>query len=405
MAHPGSKGECLQLMNSEQRLILPCLLLFALLLAGILEVGILDVNASSDYWTEKKQPPGPILSAGAVTVNGLVYVVRGECVISPPLCGSLVPSNIAYNPSTDSWTILSPMPTPRELLGVAAVGGKIYAIGGYSNCCNSSSTEVYDPASSSWSEKSPMPIPTADFATAAVDDVIYVMGGQNPQGLTRAVWAYNTTSDRWSPKTSMPLYLPFLGVPSAAALNGSIFVAPNNTRHPDSPAGSLVYNIDGDTWTGSWDGPPFRNSAGKVVSLYSYAMATLSDKIFLIGGIDASNDGNPTTYNLEYDLATGSWTRRQDMPTAREGLLAASANGIIYAIGGCCGSGDRSSVANEAYTLSGTGGTGPSQNNWFNIWIVTGVLVSGSSIGVLVAAFYLKSKRRRIAHNSRESCL
>jgi N-acetylneuraminic acid mutarotase len=49
----------------------------------------------------------------------------------------------------------------------------------------------------------------------------------------------------------------------------------------------------------------------------------------------------------EYDPAADTWTRRADMPTARQGVCAAAVDGIIYAIGGWNPSGDLSTV--EAY--------------------------------------------------------
>jgi N-acetylneuraminic acid mutarotase len=49
----------------------------------------------------------------------------------------------------------------------------------------------------------------------------------------------------------------------------------------------------------------------------------------------------------EYDPATDTWTRRADMPTARQGLCTAAVDGIIYGIGGWSPGGDSSTV--EAY--------------------------------------------------------
>ena len=51
-----------------------------------------------------------------------------------------------YDPATDSWTIKQHLNTPRGAPAVAAVNGKIYAIGGKQNHGTIDSVEEFDPA-------------------------------------------------------------------------------------------------------------------------------------------------------------------------------------------------------------------------------------------------------------------
>lgn len=53
----------------------------------------------------------------------------------------------AYDPVTDRWTAMAPIPTARHGLGAAAVGGKIYVIGGgiRPGASKSGLNEVFDP--------------------------------------------------------------------------------------------------------------------------------------------------------------------------------------------------------------------------------------------------------------------
>lgn len=65
--------------------------------------------------------------------------------------------------------------------------------------------------------------------------------------------------------------------------------------------------------------------------------ATSEGKIYVIGGLDDDSDGPINVYNTveEYDPSTDIWSTKQNMPTARFWLGAAtSSNGKIYAIGG-----------------------------------------------------------------------
>lgn len=67
------------------------------------------------------------------------------------------------------------------------------------------------------------------------------------------------------------------------------------------------------------------------------AAATLNDRIYVVGGqrTDAGTVPGPVTGVVEaYDPRTNTWAAMPSMPTARQGLVAAVANGKLYAIGG-----------------------------------------------------------------------
>ena len=72
----------------------------------------------------------------------------------------------AYDPSTDTWTTKSPMPTARSGLSVCEVDGIIYAISGFTDMNNPLSTntvEAYDPKTDTWTTKAPIPTVRASF--------------------------------------------------------------------------------------------------------------------------------------------------------------------------------------------------------------------------------------------------
>ena len=77
----------------------------------------------------------------------------------------------------NSWTSLTPMPTPRAGIGVAVVDNKIYVIGGsyWSNYFGIN--EMYDPATNTWTTKTSMPTPRASFGITVFENKIYVIGG------------------------------------------------------------------------------------------------------------------------------------------------------------------------------------------------------------------------------------
>jgi len=69
--------------------------------------------------------------------------------------------------------------------------------------------------------------------------------------------------------------------------------------------------------------------------------------IYAIGGNSGSNIVTVEAYNP----ATNTWTTRASMPTGRVGLGAASAGGLIYAIGGDSSTGTQLTTV-EAYSAA-----------------------------------------------------
>jgi len=106
-------------------------------------------------------------------LNGIIYVAGGY------EAGSISTRLQSYDPNSDTWTILAPMPV-AVASNHATIGynGKVYVFGGYTNSGGVSSTvQIYDVASNTWSLGTPMP--TARYAAGAgiIDGHIVVHGG------------------------------------------------------------------------------------------------------------------------------------------------------------------------------------------------------------------------------------
>jgi N-acetylneuraminic acid mutarotase len=144
----------------------------------------------------------------------------------------------------NSWTSKAPLSIARSGLGVVAVNGKIYAIGGVptgggqpsspGSAVYAGSTPVgeitganeeYDPATNTWTNKSAMPTPRAVFAIAVCQNKIYCIGGKIVGDYTGVVEVYDTATDTWETKTSMPTPRAFL---QANVVNNKIYVIAGN---------------------------------------------------------------------------------------------------------------------------------------------------------------------------------
>jgi N-acetylneuraminic acid mutarotase len=93
--------------------------------------------------------PTPRSGIGTAVLNGRMHVLGGEAYLND-LVGTYR-THEAFDPKTNSWQRLPPMPTPRHGLAVAEIAGKMYAVSG-SNVAGGGGphegvnvNEVYDP--------------------------------------------------------------------------------------------------------------------------------------------------------------------------------------------------------------------------------------------------------------------
>ena len=57
-----------------------------------------------------------------------------------------------YDPKTDTWTLVAPISSPRDAVGVSLLGDRLYAVGGYDGTHYLTEVECYDPQNNEWSK-------------------------------------------------------------------------------------------------------------------------------------------------------------------------------------------------------------------------------------------------------------
>src|SRR5215207_10710399 len=99
-------------------------LLIAVAFVGTLLTSV-PALSQEGVWTAKKPLPAPRNEVALAAVGGKVYVVGGG------VAGQAVPQIDEYDPASDSWRALDPMPKGLDHLGLAVIGNTITTVGGF----------------------------------------------------------------------------------------------------------------------------------------------------------------------------------------------------------------------------------------------------------------------------------
>jgi N-acetylneuraminic acid mutarotase len=139
---------------------------------------------STNRWTAGTAMPTPRYGAAAVTgSDGNIYVIGGYQT------GVRVLKTVEmYNPTANTWTTKAAMPTGRYLLaGGLGSDGRIYAIGGTNDTTTYMATvEAYDPTLNTWASAVAMPTARYGLSAAALGGKVYAVGGRAAGGDSKA---------------------------------------------------------------------------------------------------------------------------------------------------------------------------------------------------------------------------
>jgi uncharacterized protein (TIGR03437 family) len=144
-------------------------------LAGGRSVAAFEVfDTTARQWTRLPDMPTPRDHLTAQAVGGKVYALSGRV-------GDVLRANEEFDPETNTWRTRAPIPTPRGGLGSGVVGGRIQAFGGEGPSGTPEGTyrqnEEYDPASDTWRSLAPMPSPRHGLYGATVGGCIFTPSG------------------------------------------------------------------------------------------------------------------------------------------------------------------------------------------------------------------------------------
>lgn len=259
----------------------------------------------------------------------------------------------AYDPAADRWATAGEIPEGVNHAGFAAVGGRLYIVGGFrgASFAPTGVVRIYDPAERGWRDGTPMPTPRGALAVAVLDGRIHAIGGNAASGAglqphehgtpeednsvgTHEV--YDPAADSWTRLAPLPTPRNHLG---AAVLGGRIHVVGGRVPGDMELTTHEVYDPPTGAWTAA---PPLPTGRSGI------AVVEHQGRLYVFGGETVGRFSSSTFDEAErFDPATGRWEALPPMPTARHGLGAAAFGDAIYVLSGGPRAGLSFGAANE----------------------------------------------------------
>ena len=150
---------------------------------------------ATDSWRTADALPAPRCAYAIASTGGRIYLFGGWD-------GSrYVGDVLIYDPQGGRWSYGTPMAQGRGFAAAVAVEGRIYLLGGYDGVNELTDCEVYDPSlegsgRSPWKALSPMSQARGGLGAAAVGNRLYAIGGGWNGGLTCSE-SYDIARDQW----------------------------------------------------------------------------------------------------------------------------------------------------------------------------------------------------------------
>jgi N-acetylneuraminic acid mutarotase len=273
----------------------------------------------------------------AAVVNGKVYLIGGawmEMKNGKPVENYTTGFTTEFDPQSKTWRERARAPEGLTHQALAVLNGKIYAAGGFAahrHTLTSSGFFAYDPATDKWQRLAPLPGKRGAVGLAAVGGVIHVIAGRETGDVTFGTHdVYNPATNTWKPAAPLPTARDHSAV---FVVDGKIHVIGGRLGDtPDNVALHDVYDPATDKWTPA---PPLPTARSSV------AFAQYRDMLFVAGG-ECRKTGGTFDEVEAYDLKTNRWVKFPPLPKARHAFTAAAIGDKLYFFGGsleCGGAG------------------------------------------------------------------
>ncbi|KAI8515022.1 Kelch repeat and BTB [Branchiostoma belcheri] len=222
--------------------------------------------------------------AVVVTKDNDIYVAGGTLYKKNLDSDVSVRTMYKYQHSLNRWVERQPMLEGRSSFGMTFLQGYIYAVGGmvYDNFGRYSGTlntvERYNPESDTWQYVTPMPDGISEHGVVTLGRELYVVGGRPPTH----TFCFDPEENAWDVYESVPIPMSDPGVivfnSEIVVAGGFKFLCPNRGSLRDVQ----IFNPHGNGWE---EGPPLPE--GRICP----GLAVVNRELYIVGG-ERSGHGN-----------------------------------------------------------------------------------------------------------------
>jgi N-acetylneuraminic acid mutarotase len=350
-------------MSKSATLLLVLIFLIASCIVAAMPVS--TASAVENSWAELAPMHQARAGLGVVAVNGNIYAIGGFTCVDTPRAHKCVSvgTNEEFDPATNNWTTKASMRTPRAFFAIAAFQSKIYCIGGTTDFSGFSTlNEVYDPVTDSWETKAPTPTARVGMQANVINGKIYLTGGMDSTHvLSNVTEVYDPADNTWTTRAPMP----YATGEASAVIDNKIYSFGTDYNYSNYGTFSVtqIYNPETNTWS-QGTAPPDNNFGGE------YGASGVADsttgiiapkQIYVYCG---SFNGSPLqVYNPQND----SWSLSRVNPPLNQYCGVGVVDDMLYFIGGyaliyanlCNDPVNTCYASNEQYTPFGYGTAPP----------------------------------------------
>jgi hypothetical protein len=211
-------------------------------------------------WSVGPSLPIPLDHAGASALGGFLYVSGGF--------SNGPPSARVFRLNGSAWTEVAPMKRARGGHALVVVGTNAYALGGADAAGDVAMPEAYDPATNKWRDLAPLPAPRNHVSGFAYRGSACIAGGRTP--LVARVDCYDPAQSAWTRLPDLPVATSGAG---AGTLGDEIVVAGG-----EDPQTQVLINQVARYRGGAW------SSDAMLVPRHGLALTSFGGRLWACGG-------------------------------------------------------------------------------------------------------------------------
>ncbi|XP_049826565.1 ring canal kelch homolog isoform X2 [Aethina tumida] len=282
-----------------------------------LKYHLLKGDTKTSFRTPRTKPRQP------VGLPKVLLVVGGQ---APKAIRSVE----CYDFKEERWYQVAEMPTRRCRAGLAVLGGKVYAVGGFNGSLRVKTVDAYDAALDLWAACESMEARRSTLGVAVLNNCIYAVGGFDGSTGLNTAEMFDPQVGKWKIIAAMSTRRSSVGV---GVLYGQLYAVGGYDGASRQCLNSVeCYTPETDTWTTIPDMCSRRSGAG---------VGVLDGILYAVGG----HDGPLVRKSVEaFDPAKNRWSIVSDMALCRRNAGVVAMNGLLYVVGGDDGSCNLSSV-------------------------------------------------------------